>query len=92
MLEFDWDEENVAHIAEHEVTPEEVESVLEGSTIDVEYQDWHEEERFAEVGLTSHGRVLMVITTWRGLKIRPVTAYDAPRELAQEYFRSRGTL
>ena len=89
MLEFDWDDANLMHIAEHAVTAAEAEYVLEGPTLDIEYQDWHEEERFAEAGMTALGRILVVITTWRGLRIRVVTAYDAPREVVEEYRRTR---
>jgi uncharacterized protein len=70
MLEFDWDDDNLKHIAEHDVTAAEAEYVLENPTLDIEYQDWHEEERFAEVGAPALGRVLVVITTWRELQIR----------------------
>jgi uncharacterized DUF497 family protein len=89
MLEFDWDDDNLGHIAEHDVTAAEAEHVLENPTLDVEYQDWHEEERFAEVGITALGRVLVVVTTWRELQIRVVTAYDAPADVAEEYLRTR---
>jgi uncharacterized DUF497 family protein len=89
MLEFDWDEENLNHIAEHQVTSAEVEFALSNPTLEAGYQDWHEEERFAEIGATSAGRVLMIVTTWRGLKTRVVTAFDADVDFVEEYHRSR---
>ena len=89
LLDFDWDPENLAHLARHGVTAAEVEYVLEQPTLDLEYQDWHEEERFAEVGATAAGRVLLVITTWRGLKTRVITAFDAPAAAANEFRRLR---
>ena len=89
LLTFDWDTDNIGHIARHDVTVAEVEYVLEHPTLDYGYQAWHEEERFAEVGSTAQGRVLMVITTWRGLDIRVVTAFDADRESREEYLRRR---
>jgi uncharacterized protein len=88
-LRFIWDYDNLNHIAEHDLSPEEVESALDGFTLPVEYQDWHSEERFAEVGITANGRVLLIFTTWRGIDIRVVTAYDAPKESIKEYFRDR---
>ena len=48
-----------------------------------------DEERFAEAGATAKGRILVVVTTWRGLKIRVVTAYDAPKEIEAAYLTSR---
>lgn len=89
MLQFDWDDENIEHIAEHKVTPAEVEFVLTHRTLDVEYQDWHDEERFQEIGMTARGRFLVVLTTWRETRIRVVTAYDAPGYLIEEYVRTR---
>ena len=87
MLEFDWDEENLKHIARHGVTPEEVEFVLGRPTLDIGYQDWHGEERSSEVGAAPSGRILTVITTFRGHRIRVVTAYDASKREAGRYFR-----
>jgi len=86
VLEFDWDADNVMHIAKHDVVPEEVEFALAHRTTEIEYQDWHEsEERIAELGMTANGRILYILTTIRGFSIRVVTAYDAPRHLVKEY-------
>ena len=92
MLEFDRDDENLRHIARHNVTASEAEYVLQNPpTLDLAYQDWHEEERFVEVGATADGRVLVVVTTWRGIKTRVVTAFDADGFVADEYRRQRMT-
>jgi uncharacterized DUF497 family protein len=85
LLEFDWDEENLQHIERHRVTAAEAEYVLRYRTLDLGYQDWHGEERYAEVGATERWRILMVITTWRGHRIRVVTAYDASNSDAAQY-------
>ncbi len=90
MLEFEWDEGNLNHIAEHRVTAVEVEYVLLHPTLPIEYQDWIEgEERYAEAGATRHGRILQVISTVRGHKIRVVTAWDADKDVVREYLESR---
>ena len=65
-MTFDWDEANVGHIALHGVSQAEVEFVLQRPTIDLGVQDWHDEECFMELGATEKGRVLAVITMWRG--------------------------
>jgi uncharacterized DUF497 family protein len=36
------------------------------------------QERFSSVGITECGRLLFVVWTMRGEKIRAVTAFDAP--------------
>jgi uncharacterized protein len=89
VIEFEWDEANIQHISEHDVSRDEVEFALNGSTLDIEYQDWHGEERFSEIGVTAQGRYLVVWTTWRGNRVRVVTAYNAPDELVEEYLRYR---
>ena len=89
MIEFDWDRANIQHIVKHDVTVEEAECVLNGVTLDVDFQDWFDEERFAEVGVTARGRYLVVVTTWRGDRLRVVTAFDAPTELVEEYHKGR---
>ena len=90
MNDFDWDAENLQHIAGHDVTADEAEYVLTHFTVELEYQDWHAtEERLQEVGVTASGRFLVVLTTLRGMRIRVVTAYNAPSYAVQEYFKNR---
>lgn len=90
MLEFDWDADNLAHIAEHDFTPEEVEFALTHRTLEVEFQDWHDcEDRYSEIGMTPGGRILLIVTTLRGSSLRVVTAYDAARHHAKEYLELR---
>jgi uncharacterized DUF497 family protein len=87
---FDWDAENIQHIALHNVSVEEAEHVVLNHPIELEYQDWHTaEDRLQEVGLTLAGRFLVVVTTERDERIRVVTAYDAPDYAIQEYFKNR---
>lgn len=89
MIHFDWDAENLAHIARHGVTAAEVEYVLTHPTVDLGFQDWHNEERFSEAGPTPMGRLLLVVTTMRGYKTRVVTAYEAPAFAIKAYLLSR---
>jgi len=90
VLEFDWDADNLTHIAEHDLTPEEVEFALMHRTLEVEFQDWHDsEERYSEIGMTASGRISLIVTTLRGSCLRVVTAYDAARHHAKEYLELR---
>ncbi|MDQ2925750.1 MAG: hypothetical protein M3R43_09380 [Acidobacteriota bacterium] len=50
MIDFDWDDDNLTHIAEHHVSRAEAEFALNGFTLELGQQDWHEEERFEEAG------------------------------------------
>jgi uncharacterized DUF497 family protein len=89
MLNFDWDTGNIEHIALHGVSVDDAEYVLTHPTLDLGVQDWDDEERFGEVGETAKGRILVVVTTWRGDRIRVVTAFDASNSYAVRYRRFR---
>ncbi len=41
-------------------------------------------------GVTNGLRVLVLVFTYRGEKIRPITAWDAGKDLKQFYFRTVG--
>jgi uncharacterized protein len=84
-LMFDWDEANIAHIAEHGVTPGEAEEVVTGGPLDLEYTIRNGEARLRQAGETSTGRILAVVTVIRNGRIRVVTAYPASRSLRATY-------
>ncbi len=82
---IDWDEpddkgSNTAHIAEHDLTPDEVESALfdENTTFDISDSS----DRPIAFGSTMTGRfiaiVFEVLNPDDPLIIRPITAYDVP--------------
>jgi uncharacterized DUF497 family protein len=88
---YDWDEYNKAHIAAHNVEPHEVEEVLASFTVPgkTRIDPQSGEERFAELGITKAGRVLLVVWTRRGELTRPVTAWPASRKARSEYHQTR---
>ena len=88
---FDWDDGNVAHIAEHDVSPSEAEDVVLGDPVDLQMQVIDGDERLPQIGATRTGRILIVITTWRGELTRVVTAYPATPVYQKFYFPQRGT-
>jgi hypothetical protein len=87
---FDWDEANIAHIARHGVTPEEVEQVFANDPMDLAAETVDREDRYTSVGHTNQLRVLVIAWTMRGDKIRPITAFDASDRLAKRYVAERG--
>jgi uncharacterized protein len=90
MVEFDWDDANIRHIAEHDVTPEEAEEVLLGDALDLEFQaEEGNETRWVYLGETNIGRILQVVITLRGDKIRVVTAYDASKHEKRLYLETK---
>lgn len=87
-LIFEWDEANKKHVAKHKVTPEEAEQAIVGKPLDIELQRAEEaddEERLLQLGETVNGRILQIVTTWRGGKVRVISAWDAPKQLRMYY-------
>lgn len=87
-LDFEWDRANEGHLLEHKVTPEEAEQVIVDEPLDIELQRTDEaddEERLLQLGETVNGRILQIVTTWRGGKVRVISAWDAPKQLKQYY-------
>ncbi len=78
---FDWDNGNVAHIAEHDVSPQEAEEAYSSYPLYLDYSFEDGEERHREIGETTKGRILVVVSTMRGELVRVVTAYDPSRSL-----------
>jgi hypothetical protein len=74
---FEWDAGNILHLARHNVVPGEAEqAILDPHAIVLEVQN-EDEERLKATGRTSAGRMIVVVFTFRGEAIRPITAYDA---------------
>jgi uncharacterized DUF497 family protein len=44
-----------------------------------------EEERLLQLGQTAKGRILQLLTTWRGGSVRVISAWDAPKQLKSYY-------
>jgi len=86
---FDWDEENIAHIARHGVTPAEAEEAFKLAPMDIAEQHHEEEVRYVQLGITANLRILLIVTTWRGDLVRVVTAYPAPPSLRALYAEGR---
>jgi uncharacterized DUF497 family protein len=89
-LSFDWDEANLEHISFHEVKPEEAEQALINEPVELDYDVVENEERWTSIGHTNRLRVLKVVWTLRGEKVRVVTALDAAKQEARGYLRAKG--
>lgn len=73
---FEWDDANIGHVAEHGVAPEEAEQAILNRPIDLGSEMRSGEERVAQIGETNGGKVLVVISTMSGKKIRVVAAWQ----------------
>ena len=83
-----WDDGNIAHIARHNVLPDEVEEALKINRVEWEAY----KERIFIVGPTKAGRMLTVILEPKaGTGIyKPITAYDASKTSIRAYKRGTG--
>lgn len=76
MVGFEWDEDNVEHLARHEITPEEVEELFEGLIVR-RRGGTDAPNRFRVLGRTAAGRYLAIVYQDRGYGlIRPFTGWD----------------
>jgi uncharacterized protein len=71
-IEFDSDDANTGHVARHNVQPDEAEQVILNDPVDLGMESVEREELFLNLGATSRGRVLLVVTTWREDRVRVV--------------------
>jgi len=85
--EFDWDQHNEKHLAQHGVSRDDAEDVLLGNHILVEYQTDGNEQRWVAVGGTRTGRILNIVFAVRDEAVRPITGWVADRETADSYIR-----
>jgi uncharacterized DUF497 family protein len=87
-LEFDWDDENIGHLALRAIEPEDAEQVIRNRPCDLESSLRNGEERVAQVGETDAGKVLIIVSTMRKSKVRVVTAWPA-KERLRKYFQTQ---
>ena len=81
---FDWDEANLSHIARHHVEAAEVEqAILDPNSLMIEFQGG---------GQARNGRTLVVVFTFRGGAIRPITAYDTTIRDQEVYLKKRSVM
>jgi len=86
---FDWDDANILHLAEHDVAPEEVEEIILGDPLDIGLEVVDGEERSSHIGETNEGRILRVVITFRGERMRVVTAFEPGKQWKIFYFEQR---
>jgi uncharacterized DUF497 family protein len=92
---FDWDAGNlIKNAGKHRVGPEEAEEVFfRAPWIVDDTRPGDGESRFSAVGATEQGRILRVLFTIRGNKIRPISCRPASRKERNHYekaLRERG--
>ena len=85
--DFDWDEQNERHLAKHGISRSDAEDVLSGNYILLEYQVEGNEQRWVAVGMTRTGRIVEIVFAVRGEAMRPITGWEAAKEIADLYVK-----
>ena len=86
---FEWDQGNISKNWEkHKVTHLECEEIFFNEPLIVQQDKTHStsEERYFALGKTDRGRVLFVVFTIRGDRIRVISARDASKK-ERRYYR-----
>jgi uncharacterized DUF497 family protein len=80
---LEWDEVNIAHIARHNISTDEVEEVCDREPV---VKEGHKNRLFL-IGSTKQGRMVTVILnpTEREDEYRPITAYEASKSSIRVY-------
>ena len=86
---FEWDKNSRRKIRVHGIKPREVEQALLSDPIAVYEQDAEGEARYVYHGERDAGRMLAVVLTERGEKIRVITAYDLDAGQKRDYLIRR---
>ena len=86
-FQFDLDEQNIGHLALHQILPTEAEQVILNRPVDLESHLRNGEERVVQVGETDGAKILIVVSTMRDKKVRVVTAWPANKSY-RRYFLS----
>ena len=83
---FEWDElKSLANKTKHEISFADTFAVFEDPNA-VTVEDYHhDEQRYATMGMDAFGRVLVVVYTWRGDRIRIISARKAVRQEVKNY-------
>lgn len=91
MIDFEWDEHNLQHIPpSRRITPQDCQEVFADPR--ALWQSAYargDEPRWAIVGATRVGRIIMVIYTIRMGRFRVVTAYPAAGRSAERAYREQ---
>ncbi len=84
-FKFQWERDNIGHLADHGITPGEAEQVFRRFFAERVTAPVDGEERFQALGRTDKGRYLVIAFTERGEYTRPITGWDMEPEEYADY-------
>jgi uncharacterized DUF497 family protein len=85
-MDYQWDREKArSNMKKHGVAFADAVSVFwDDYAITIE-DDYPDEQRFVTIGMDAFGRILVVVYTWRGTKIRIISARKATARERKQY-------
>jgi len=90
LVVFEWDRRKVEiNLKKHAVDFADAVAVFSDDSAITLQDDSNGEERFVSVGLDALGRVLVVAFSWRGERIRLISARRATRRERRQYEERR---
>lgn len=85
-MAYQWDKDKAAtNLRKHGIDFADAVSVFSDDLAITKPDERFDEERFITIGLDALGRVLVVVYTWRGQKIRLISARPATRQERRQY-------
>lgn len=86
QMAYQWDKNKAAtNLRKHGIDFADAVSVFSDDLAITVPDERFDEERFITIGLDALGRVLVVVYTWRGQKIRLISARPATRQERRQY-------
>lgn len=87
-MDYEWDPNKAKlNFRKHGVAFADAVTVFSDDMAITVNDDNPDEERFATMGMDALGRVLVVVYTWRGNRIRPIMARKATKSEREQYER-----
>lgn len=89
-MRVEWDAAKAEkNLAKHGVDFADAVLVLEDDLAITVEDRGHDELRLVTLGTDPHGRILVVVYSWRGEAVRPISARKADRSERRQYERAR---
>ncbi len=89
-MDYEWDEVKAqANRSNHGIDFADAATVFEDNLALTALDDAPDEERFVTLGMDAMGRLVVVVFTWRGDRIRIISARKATRSERRDYEKGR---
>ncbi len=89
-MDYEWDEVKAqANRSNHGIDFADAATVFEDNLALTAIDDAPDEERFVTLGMDAMGRLVVVVFTWRGDRIRIISARKATRSERRDYEKGR---